>query len=90
MKKRLRLVGVVGAVAPRPAVYGGRRVPASDKVFAFAKRITRASRPGTDDAAEIATKWLTWGAGPRARESGGVGACGCGYVHAILPEAVSH
>jgi MoxR-like ATPase len=43
-----------------------RRVPVSDKVFAFAKRITRASRPGTDDAAEIADKWLTWGAGPRA------------------------
>jgi MoxR-like ATPase len=43
-----------------------RRVPVSDKVFAFAKRITRASRPNTDDAAEIADKWLTWGAGPRA------------------------
>ncbi len=43
-----------------------RRVPVSDKVFQFAKRITRLSRPGTPDAAEFATKWLTWGAGPRA------------------------
>jgi MoxR-like ATPase len=43
-----------------------RRVPVSDKVFGFAKRITRASRPGTPEAAEFATKWLTWGAGPRA------------------------
>jgi MoxR-like ATPase len=43
-----------------------RRVPVSDKVFHFAKRITRRSRPGTPDAAEFVRKWLTWGAGPRA------------------------
>ena len=43
-----------------------RRVPVSDKVFAFAKRITRMSRPSTEEASEQAQKWLTWGAGPRA------------------------
>ena len=43
-----------------------RRVPVSDKVFAFAKRITRLSRPNTEGAAEFAGRWLTWGAGPRA------------------------
>jgi MoxR-like ATPase len=43
-----------------------RRVPVSDKVFAFAKRITRLSRPGTPEAADFAARWLTWGAGPRA------------------------
>jgi MoxR-like ATPase len=43
-----------------------RRVPVSDVVFAFAKRITRLSRPGTPEAAEFVKKWLTWGAGPRA------------------------
>jgi MoxR-like ATPase len=43
-----------------------RRVPVSDKVFQFAKRITRLSRPGTPEAAEFVSKWLTWGAGPRA------------------------
>src|SRR5438067_3665101 len=43
-----------------------RRVPVSDKVFAFAKRITRLSRPGTAEAADFVDKWLTWGAGPRA------------------------
>ena len=37
-----------------------------DKVFAFAKRITRLSRPGTPEAADFIDKWLTWGAGPRA------------------------
>jgi MoxR-like ATPase len=43
-----------------------RRVPVSDKVFQFAKRITRLSRPGTAEAADFVSKWLTWGAGPRA------------------------
>ncbi len=43
-----------------------RRVPVSDKVFQFAKRITRLSRPGTPEAADFVSKWLTWGAGPRA------------------------
>src|SRR4029078_8607871 len=42
------------------------RVPVSDKVFAFAKRIARLSRPGTPEAADFVTRWLTWGAGPRA------------------------
>ena len=32
----------------------------------LAWRITRASRPNTPDAAEFASRWLTWGAGPRA------------------------
>ena len=43
-----------------------RRVPVSDKVFQFAKRITRLSRPGTPEAADFVQKWMTWGAGPRA------------------------
>jgi MoxR-like ATPase len=43
-----------------------RRVPVSDVVFKFAKRITRLSRPGTPEAADFVSKWLTWGAGPRA------------------------
>jgi MoxR-like ATPase len=43
-----------------------RRVPVSDHVFNYAKRITRLSRPGTPEAADFVDKWLTWGAGPRA------------------------
>jgi MoxR-like ATPase len=42
------------------------RVPAADHVFAYAKRITRMSRPNTPEAADFINKWLTWGAGPRA------------------------
>jgi MoxR-like ATPase len=43
-----------------------RKVPVSDHVFTYAKRITRMSRPGTPEAADFVNKWLTWGAGPRA------------------------
>jgi MoxR-like ATPase len=43
-----------------------RRVPVSDHVFAYAKRLSRMTRPGTPDAAEVANKYLSWGAGPRA------------------------
>jgi MoxR-like ATPase len=43
-----------------------RRVPVADHVFAYAKRITRMSRPNTPEAADFINKWLTWGAGPRA------------------------
>jgi MoxR-like ATPase len=43
-----------------------RRVPVTDHVFHYAKRITRMSRPGTQEAPEWVTKYLTWGAGPRA------------------------
>src|SRR5262249_40199191 len=43
-----------------------RRVPVADHVFAYAKRITRISRPNTPEAAPFVNKLLTWGAGPRA------------------------
>jgi MoxR-like ATPase len=43
-----------------------RRVPVADHVFAYAKKITRMTRPGTPEAAPFVNKWLTWGAGPRA------------------------
>jgi MoxR-like ATPase len=43
-----------------------RRIPVADHVFAYAKRITRMTRPGTPEAADFINKWLTWGAGPRA------------------------
>ncbi len=43
-----------------------RRVPVSDMVFSFARKITRLSRPNTPEAPDFVNKWLTWGAGPRA------------------------
>src|SRR5207245_1340466 len=43
-----------------------RRVPVADHIFAYAKRITRMTRPNTPEAVDFVNKWLTWGAGPRA------------------------
>jgi MoxR-like ATPase len=43
-----------------------RRVPVADHVFAYARRVTRMSRPGTLEATDFVNKWLSWGAGPRA------------------------
>ncbi len=43
-----------------------RRVPVTDHVFRYAKRLTRMSRPGTPEAADFVNRYLTWGAGPRA------------------------
>jgi MoxR-like ATPase len=43
-----------------------RRVPVSDHVFQYGKKLVRMTRPGTPDAADFANKWLLWGAGPRA------------------------
>src|SRR5438270_4211016 len=57
-----------------------RRVPVSDLVFQFAKRITRLSRPNTPEAAEFANKWITWGAGPR----GSMNLILAAKAHAIL------
>ena len=42
------------------------RVPVTDHVFAYAKKITRMTRPGTPEAPDWISKYLTWGAGPRA------------------------
>jgi MoxR-like ATPase len=43
-----------------------RRVPVTDHVITFARRLTRMSRPKTAEAADFVNRWLTWGAGPRA------------------------
>jgi MoxR-like ATPase len=43
-----------------------RRVPVTDHVIEYAKKITRMTRPGRPEAADFVNKWLTWGAGPRA------------------------
>jgi MoxR-like ATPase len=43
-----------------------RRVPVADHIFNYAKRLARMTRPGTPEAADFASRWLVWGAGPRA------------------------
>lgn len=42
------------------------RVPVADRVFEYAKKIVRSSRPGREEALDATNEWVAWGAGPRA------------------------
>lgn len=44
-----------------------RRMPVPDNVCQYAVRLSSSTRPGTEDA-QLATKYLSWGAGPRASQ----------------------
>ena len=46
-----------------------RRVPVPDHVFAYARDLVRASRPGEPEASEMVRRNVSWGAGPRAGQS---------------------
>ncbi len=46
-----------------------RRVPVADHVFAYARDLVRASRPGEPEAPEFVKKHVAWGAGPRAGQA---------------------
>ena len=43
-----------------------RRVPIAENVVQYAVKIVRATRPRGSDATDFVTKWVRWGAGPRA------------------------
>ena len=45
-----------------------REVPAAENVVDYAARLVRSSRPG-DGAADYITRWVRWGAGPRAGQA---------------------
>ncbi len=45
-----------------------RKVPINDNVIQYAVRLAAKTRPNTEHAAEIANKYLKWGAGPRASQ----------------------
>ena len=45
-----------------------RRVQVADPVARYAVQLVRASRPATDEATEIAQRWLTYGASVRAAQ----------------------
>jgi len=42
------------------------RAPAADHIFHYAARLVRGTRPKDKEGLELARKWLTYGAGPRA------------------------
>lgn len=43
-----------------------RRVPVADAMIEYAKRLVRCTRVADPSAPAFITKWVTWGAGPRA------------------------
>ncbi|MBR5167618.1 MAG: AAA family ATPase [Salinivirgaceae bacterium] len=45
-----------------------RRIPVNENVVRYAVNIATQTRPGTQAAAELTSKYLTWGAGPRASQ----------------------
>ncbi len=46
-----------------------RKVPVAKAVLEFAINLTRLSRPGFPRSPEFVSKWISWGAGPRASQS---------------------
>ncbi len=57
-----------------------RKIPVSDNVMEYAVKLSSKTRPGTTHAAEIANKYLSWGAGPRASQFLVIGA----KCHALI------
>jgi len=45
-----------------------RRVPASPSLVSFAVHLARATRPDWEETAQVADKYVSWGAGPRASQ----------------------
>jgi len=44
-----------------------RKMPVAEHVYAYAEKLVRVTRPKQPEALDFCKKWLTWGAGPRAR-----------------------
>ncbi len=45
-----------------------RRVPVADNVVSFAVKLSRQTRPKSDEAPKFIKEWINWGAGPRASQ----------------------
>src|SRR5690606_37120117 len=60
------VLGVEGVLALRRAT---RVIPASEATLYYAVRLARATWPAAPDAEPEGTRWLRWGAGPRAGQA---------------------
>lgn len=56
----------VEVMAYRDAV---EHIPASANVIDYAARLVRATRPSTDGASQSVSRWIRWGASPRASQN---------------------
>ena len=45
-----------------------RRIPVPPSIVGFAVRLARSTRPGGDEQATVAKRYISWGAGPRASQ----------------------
>ena len=45
-----------------------RRIPVPPSIVGFAVRLARSTRPGGDEQARVARRYISWGAGPRASQ----------------------
>ena len=43
-----------------------RNMPVADHILRYAEKLVRVTRPDSGEALDFCSKWLTWGAGPRA------------------------
>jgi MoxR-like ATPase len=62
-----------------------RKVIVARPVTAYAVKLVRATRPGSDEAPDFVKKYLSWGAGPRACQALLLG----GKAHALLDGRVN-
>jgi MoxR-like ATPase len=74
-RRIMKLATGVALAKPQPVMSGDdildlqqivRRVPVAEHVYEYAERLVRVTRPKSPEALDFCTKWLTWGAGPRA------------------------
>jgi MoxR-like ATPase len=79
------LTPVLDAVQVRALQKLARDVPASDTVLRYAAQLVRATRPGDQRAPDLVTKYVRWGAGPRAGQALILGA----KAHALLAGRVA-
>ena len=79
------LTPVLDSLQVRALQTMARDVPASDTVLRYAAQLVRATRPGDTRAPELVTKYVRWGAGPRAGQALILGA----KAHALLAGRVA-
>ena len=79
------LVPVLDALQVRALQKLARDVPASDTVLRYAAQLVRATRPGDPRAPDLVTRYVRWGAGPRAGQALILGA----KAHALLAGRVA-
>ena len=79
------LTPILDALQVRALQTMARDIPASDTVLRYAAQLVRATRPGDPRAPELVTKYVRWGAGPRAGQALILGA----KAHALLAGRVA-